>query len=237
MDVKENPKIAVYTAITGGKDKLLDPEYKDDGVDYFCYCDDVGICNELKHWTAVEIPRIKSKLYVDQAKHSKYYRIMTHKMKELQEYDILLYVDGNQQIKESIIPLINELGDCKLMACRYERKKGIYAEIADCIIQNKDYKGILERQRNFYLKEGYPKENRNLWVLGMLVRKNKDVLVDNFNELWYEQIKNFSNRAQIGFPYAVWKTGINVKTPGTCTFIGAYTKYFIFHKHLIKSTV
>jgi len=229
-------KIVVYTCITNEKDLLRDPAYVDKNVDYVCYTD-TAFKYKKKLWNIVEIPKLEKRDYVSQAKYSKYYRIMSHKLKELNDYDISLYIDGSIKITESIIPLIDELKDGRMMACSHNRKGGLYAEIDACISNGKDRKDVLEYQRKAYKARGYPKNNENLWALKFLVRKNKDDLVNRFNEIWYQHIVKYSNRAQIGFPYVVWKLGIKVKEPGTVRFTGGHTRYFFGHKHLTKSIV
>ncbi|PKL73860.1 MAG: hypothetical protein CVV29_01220 [Methanobacteriales archaeon HGW-Methanobacteriales-2] len=85
IGLKQHKKV-VYTAITGGYDDLVTPEYVNEDWDYICFTDtDI----ESDFWQIKQMDDVN----VDPVRKSKKYKILPHYY--LPEYDYSLYIDGN----------------------------------------------------------------------------------------------------------------------------------------------
>jgi hypothetical protein len=59
-----------------------------------------------------------------------------------------------------------------------------------------------------YEREGFPK-NQGLFSTGFIVRRNNKN-VANFNEIWWDEVKNYSARDQLSQVYSAWKCGLRI---------------------------
>ena len=85
-------KRVIYTCITGGYDKLRQPEVLDGDFDYICFTDAVGRSEEGV-WQIRPIPYSCD----DPTRLSRYVKLLPHKV--LGEYDESLWIDANIAIR------------------------------------------------------------------------------------------------------------------------------------------
>ena len=80
-------KKVIYTAIFGDYDHLPEPEYMPAGFDFICFTDtDI----ESNVWDVRKVLPI----YEDSTRNARKYKILPHKF--LPEYDLSIWMDGNQ---------------------------------------------------------------------------------------------------------------------------------------------
>ena len=92
-------KIAVYTSIFGGYDKLNENQYKMDGVDYLCFTDsDI----QSDTWDVIK----STPIYGDPNRNAKKYKILPHRY--LAKYDYSVWIDGNILIVNDIRDLVTQ---------------------------------------------------------------------------------------------------------------------------------
>ena len=96
-------KKVIYTAIIGGYDELIEPEFKPDGWDFVCFSD--RDLNSNTWEIRKTIP-----LYSDNTRTARKHKLLTHRF--LPEYDISLWVDGNIKVVGNINELLYHLDDC-----------------------------------------------------------------------------------------------------------------------------
>lgn len=198
----------IYTAIFGGKDKLIEPEFIPKDFDFFCFTD-----SNLKSdvW---QIKKVK-KFMEDPVRCARKIKILPHRY--LPEYDISIWVDGNMQVRGDINQIIKNYLDKNDLAI-YDHKK-LVDDSRDCIYEEADvltqmaekggkkYKDdpeIIKKQVKRYRNEGYPEHNGLISSM-VIARRHNSSEVIKLMEFWWSELKQNSRRDQLSFDYAVWK--------------------------------
>lgn len=196
VDFKNN-KCVVYTAITGGYDNLIDPEYIDPNFDYICFTDDPNLKSNV--W------EIRLMDYEDTniVRKARQYKILPHKY--LADYDYSFWIDGGMKIVGDLRNYVNSyLKETSMLVIKHIRRNCIYEESKACIRMNKDSAEIIVNQINRYDESNYPKEN-GLIESGFLFRKHNDKEVIKVMEDWFKELEENSVRDQLSFNYVAWK--------------------------------
>jgi len=212
-------KAVVYTAIFGKYDNLVTPKVKPDGFDFICFTD-----QDLQS----DVWKIKKVLpiYKDNTRTARKYKILPHRY--LPEYDISIWVDGNQNIVGNVsemldVYLINSnMAVYDHMSC-WDKRDCIYKE-ADAIFQLgrknmnrtpergtknfKDNPNIIKQQIEKYKSEGFPNDF-GLIVSGVIFRKHNNPDIVKCMEDWWVELKYGSKRDQLSFNYCTWKNNTN----------------------------
>ncbi|NHE56245.1 glycosyltransferase domain-containing protein [Cyclobacterium plantarum] len=219
-------KIAVYTAIFGGKDYLLDPinfkknvNYK---VDYFCFTDNLKLISNV--YTIIYInPSINSTV-----KKSRFIKIKGSK--ELIEYDYVIWHDGNIQINaDKIEVLIEDLGNNFLAVFRHPYRDNIFDESKACIKLRKEDFFIIIFQLLVYMWKGVSTEGK-LFETGIFVKKNN--FKEEFFNLWWDNVKKYSCRDQISLSYVVENTNEKLSL---LDGEGKNNPYSTYHPHIYNT--
>lgn len=197
---KEYGKIVVYTCVTGGYEKLVQP-VKTKGVDYVCFTDDTG-CT-ANGWELRPIPEELSGL--TKVKQQRMVKVCPHKY--LPEYDISIWVDGSIHIKGDVKEFLGGIiySGYSVFIPTHPARTCIYREAVAVKSLRKDTTDLPDKQMKKYKEEGFP-EKYGLVQTNIIVRWHNNEDCIELMETWAEEIRNFSHRDQLSFNYAVWKT-------------------------------
>ena len=183
----------IYTAIVGGYDTLVEPDYKPEGWDFVCFTD-----RDLESDTW-EI-RKTLPLYTDNTRTARKHKLLPHRL--FPDYEYSLWLDGNVKVRDDVNELLGHLDGC------------IYDEgstILQLGIKNggnyKDNPDLIKQQMERYVKEGYPKNNGLVVQMEVLRRHNQADVVDSMEDQWSE-LKYNSKREQLSFNYIAWKNDL-----------------------------
>ena len=200
------PKIIVYTAICGGKDKLRD---------------DILVFSEFS--------KFKDPVY-----NAKIYKIMPHKFIDCDisiwvDGNILLNVPPEQLVEEC-------LGDADIALFKHPHRESIHWEmkwieyqfrnspdspiIKDCREQFEHYKSI-----------GFPRKT-GVYNCGFMIRRHNK-LTEQFNEKWWVEITRWSARDQLSFP-VILREFPEIKVKGIVGDIRK-NPYLTYTPHIIPS--
>lgn len=202
---KKEPKIVVYTCITGGYDNILEPTCVTPGVDYICFTDDQTL--KSKTWKFRPIPEELNGL--SKIKQQRGVKMLAHRY--LADYDVSVYVDGSVVVRGDIKEFLRTL-DFSLYSVfipEHPQRKCIYAEKDACVKIKKitgDAVVLAEKQMKRYKSEGYP-QNFGLVQANIIVRKHNDDYCKVLMKEWWEEFKENTPRDQLSFNYILWKTG------------------------------
>ncbi len=204
-------KYIVYTAITGNKDRFLEPLYKDPEVTYICFTDDETLHSKI--WDIKSIPAdIKQQFTnslgkVDSNRIAKTFKVLPHLCPELKNAEITMWIDGSILLKmENLKAFMNDmLENESFVAFQNTNRSSVKEEVEYCIDNNKDDPSILFGQFETYIQDGFP-DKSGLVNLSVILRRNKDTGVKNLCNLWWYQIIKYSRRDEVSFPYVVWKS-------------------------------
>lgn len=202
---KKEPRIVVYTCITGGYDNIIEPTVVTPGVDYICFTDDPTL--KSKTWKFRPIPEELSGL--SKVKQQRGVKILAHRY--LPDYDISVWVDGAVQVRGNIKEYLKSLDFNKycVFIPEHPARKCIYAEKDACIRAQKikgDGIPLAEKQMKRYKEEGFP-ANYGLVQTNVMMRRHNDPYSKELMGKWWEELKDYSHRDQLSFNYALWRIG------------------------------
>lgn len=192
-------KVCIYTCITNGYDKLLDPHETTDDVDYICFTDNMHI--KSKVWSIKQIP--EDLLNLPPVLQQRILKICPHRY--LQDYDASLWIDGNIQVCKKLDQFFQEydLSKCPLYVRMHPGRNCIYRE-ADAVIRyGKADASEVEMQMEKYKKVGYP-EHAGLAETCILLRAHNNRMCKLVCNAWAKEVLMHTHRDQLSFNYACW---------------------------------
>lgn len=206
-------RIAVYTCVVGGYDKVNDPIIINENIDYFIFSDHTI---QSKIWVQKEIPQ----KIIELGNNTLINRYLKFHPKELfHDYDFAVYIDGNVQVISDITPLLkyteNKLG---VAFHAHSYRESIYdeVEVLTKVVKRGD-PDKLAKQINDYRQEGFPDKYGLPEATIIMTDLCNDSATLFFNQWWEEFVKSGSYRDQISLPYILWKCGIST---GEVTLLG-----------------
>lgn len=221
---KRKKKIAVVTAIVGRFDRLHEPEYYDENVDYFAFVDQKINSNIWKvipvEYTHFKQPRMSAKIY----------KILIHKYFK---YDYLVWIDGSLVLTDSVTELINKfLNDADMALFKHRFRSCVYEEHLASLKNRQHAVGeplsVRKAQIEKYKNEGLPKKF-GLYECTFILRKNNK-RVQKFNNDWWGEVSIASSSDQVPFMYALWKNP-NVKVATIAPGDSHNSKWAYYIKH------
>jgi|GEM_PF-1259631 len=212
-------RVAIYTAIYGSYDELIQPSVQDVMCDFICFTDNKMLKRNSGRWRVIydKNPMPQSRIQ------AKYFKLMSHKifprgrlslkygLLNRKYYDYIIWVDGNMFIKSPAFArdLCGFLkNDWALFA--HSHRDCIYDEV-NAAIMRCGGQPIIE-QAIAYRSEGHP-EHYGLWDCGVIIRKgNICKELQRFNQAWWDENLKWTYRDQISLPYLVRKHNVNIDT-------------------------
>lgn len=196
-------KIAVFTAIIGGYDQLLEPPACAD-CDFICFTDDAQLKSE--RYTIIPITA-----RLEPIAESRRYKLLPHQF--LPDYEFSLWIDGAVEITEPALAesVRSLLSTHDIALCTHPDNDSVYAECERCIQLQKDDTSILTSQIKHYRNEGLP-ATTGLYAGGIIARRHHAPEIRQFNEAWWGEYNQFSKRDQLSLNYLLWKLQLPVET-------------------------
>lgn len=203
-------KIAVYTAIFGEKDDLIEPTFVPEDCDFICFTDQPF---RSKIW---RIQRASPPIAGDMTRSNRYYKILAHRV--LPEYEYSIYVDGNILIRGDVAALLTtQLRTANMAMWDHARwakvpLSSLREEMEQLYRMERDGKhqedeDLMRKQAESYFADGFPDSGGLSWNC-VLIRKHLEPDVVRTMEAWWDELKKWSKRDQISFNYVAWKTGL-----------------------------
>lgn len=198
---------AVYTALVGGYDDVLQPLVTDERFDYILFSNDINEDN-VGIWQVRPIPNVVKD---DNKRLSRYPK--THPETMLGDYKASLYIDANIQILDQwvydrFIELYGqgvEYAGIKLVLtgrdCIYEHAFDMCQNLLE-----HDYVAIKQCHRLYEL--GFPRHyglNEN-----NVIFRTHTARMQATDSEWWEWIVNHSSRDQFSYMYCLWKYKVTV---------------------------
>ena len=197
----------IYTCITGGYDKLMQPLVVDESFDYICFTD-ILVNKSDGVWQFREIPSMD----IDSQKLSRYPKMHPHLL--LQEYEYSIYVDANILIQQvSFYESINSCieSDIKLAGIKHPKMNCLYEEFFNVYKQRKELNIFeLRKQYKAVKSTGFPC-NFGMYEANIIFRKHKDPQVISQCEDWWSMFVKFTKRDQLSYSYTLWKNNLKFR--------------------------
>ncbi len=188
---------AVYTAITGGYDRLNDPEFLNPDWDYYCFTDHPeNYSSDIWQFKSLEIASSPVLM-------SRYAKMHPHVL--LKDYDFTVYIDGKLTITGDMTEYMNVFSKGRSMLCfPHPLRHTIKEELEALITYGKGDPEILRKQLMAYSGEGFNNQ-RPLTDTACLIRSNKDPLLIKTMDDWWNELSKYSLRDQMSLGYVSWK--------------------------------
>jgi len=214
-------KKAIYTAIIGGYDSFVEPEFVNEGFDYFLFTDNDKIKSNVYKIIKVEVPK-----GLDNVRFARQIKILPHKF--LPEYDLTIWHDGNITQQKDIKRIVANMSfDFLLM--KHPNRTCIYQEAKAIINMKLESKTIVNRQIARYVKRSFPKDY-GMVATGVMFRKKTKEVID-LCEDWFKEILDGSRRDQLSFNYVKWNWDLSVNLVSFGGTDGLLNNEFKRNKH------
>lgn len=189
-----------YTCMTGEYDNLRDPLIVTEGWKYICFTNNSKVTSNV-----YEVIKINENIHP--VKLARKYKILAPGIKD----DVFIWHDANMQVNCDLNGLVKRLGNSDLMLAVHPERKCLYKEAIRCMELGKDDKKILSKQIVRYRGLHMP-YNWGLYATGVLIRRRFDHRTVKLYADWWEEVKNYSRRDQVSFPFCLLKNSIKLKT-------------------------
>ena len=195
--------ICVYTCITGEYDDLHEIEKPEKGVDYYCFTNNKNL--KSKTWKIVQIENEG----LDNQRLSRKIK-MLGEPSVLKKYEISVWMDASVIWDKSIVEFVEKyLNNGIFAAFRHHQRTTVKDEAASCWRLRKDTKESITQALEFLEAEGFM-DDVGLYEMTVFAKRHGNEVVKRTMKLWFETVRDHSKRDQLSFPYAIWKTKLNV---------------------------
>jgi len=200
------PSVVVYSCVVGNYDSALSPPaHQSLPVAFVCFTDNPDL--DAPGW---EIRPLQSPLTVTrQDLINRYHKFFPHRLFE--GYDCSIYVDGNIQIIGDLSGLIHDfMASRKSFGClHHPQRSDILSEAEECLARNKFKHRDAERldeQLARYTQE-FEVSQMGLYAACALLRKQRGEALNEWMELWWQQVNRYTVRDQLSLPYVLRRCG------------------------------
>jgi GT2 family glycosyltransferase len=198
---KKKPKIAIFTAISGGYDTLKLPAVLNPKFDYILFTD-----TSTKDFGIFKV-RPLPYFHEDSTRRARF--VKTHPHLLLPEYDYAIWVDANILIIEDIMPMFEDFkkSDKPIGAIRHPLRDSVYEETRECIKRSKEDAAKIQEQEDHYRELGFDCDDLIESNIMMIDLKNEKI--PDFYATWWTEIDAFTRRDQLSLGYSLSKHDIS----------------------------
>lgn len=199
----QSKKYAIYTAMVGGYDEIMQPMVVDDRFDYILFSNDIKE-DRVGVWQVRPIAYNNP----DNTRICRY--VKTHPEELLQGYEFSIWMDANIQICSSYLyqrafELYEQ--DVLISSMWHPARTCIYEEAFAVVNMMVEHEDVVIRWCHQLRKEGFPRR-QGLCETNVMFRKHHTCLTAETNVMWWQCIEKQSRRDQLSFNYVLWKLGI-----------------------------
>jgi hypothetical protein len=202
-------KQIIYTSIVGKFDRLLAPAVVEPQLEYVAFCDEIDSpipppwqCRPLLHQER------------NARMTARWHKLHPHLL--FPNHDLSLYIDGNVRMNAPVSELIEQMSSVSPIALfRHAERDCAYAEAEIVKRYRLDDWSIVDSQMAYYRALGYPTKS-GLHISTVQIRRHNDPRLAAFLDDWWQQVKIFSHRDQLGLDFLLMREGIAAATiPGS----------------------
>lgn len=201
-DSYNGEKIAVYTAVFGSYDQLLEPLYKDPHCDYFIFTDQS--IPEESIWKKISFKKFPKEADTDVLK-NRYIKFFPQEL--MPQYKYSIYIDGNIQITSEISVLFKPFR-CKTGIGMHKHPSNInlYEEVKHNLqlgkINSEDRKAITRIYRRYNIPADF-----GMFECNVIMRDHQNEYCKYIMKNWWNELVSGIKRDQLYFTYVLFKLG------------------------------
>ena len=200
----QGEKIAVYTAIYGPYDVIMEPLYKDPNCEYYIFTDQEIPSNSIWKKVNASFPsEVNSPLLKN-----RYIKMMPHRV--LPQYRYSVYIDGNLIITSAISQYFVDF-KCKIGIGMHlhPSNTSIYEEVKYNLKLHKITKEESDTIRNMYIRDNMPKKF-GMTECNVIMRDSNNQICKNVMDEWWKYLLNGIKRDQLYFTYVLYILGYKI---------------------------
>lgn len=200
-------RIAIYTAIFGKYDDIIEPETIADNCDFYIITDQN--VPEKSKWKKIDINLTSYDVDISNNIEKNRF-IKMHPNIIFPKYKYSIYIDGNIKILTDPTEFIHKNNKYGVKLHKHYRRNCVYDEIEECIKLGKDCEGKLNNYKERLKSEGMP-NNYGLLEAPIIVRNHHNSFCKKIMNEWWKEFKFYCERDQISLPYILWKNNIKIE--------------------------
>ena len=207
------PKTAIYMALFGKYDKVLEPILVSEKCDYYIFTDQNIDKDSI--WKKVDLSNEQNNYIkkMSNIEKNRFFKMLGYQY--FSDYEFSVYIDSNLEIygelSEFDVYVNTKTG---IAMYNHSARECIYDEAQACIIMGKARKKDVKVQMRKYYDRGMPKDY-GMCECNVIVRQTSNMICRKLmKEWWIEFNKSIVKRDQIVFPYILWKNGISINDIG-----------------------
>lgn len=183
---------AIFTALIGDYDDLLDPEVITPGWDYIVFTD------QDIHSAIWQVRKVDAN--GDPQRMARRIKVKWH---EYIDNDISFWLDCSFHIRCDLDKFISDKYVEPFSVPRHPIRECVYREIDSCIVNQRGNEAQLIAQRDEYKRLGVPPFN-GIITSGVMLRKLCPFTIDFCND-WWAEMERHSVRDQVAFAKVAWE--------------------------------
>ena len=197
-------KIAVYTCVFGKYDKIQEPNFKPDNIDYYIITDQEIPNNSL--WKPINYDENLLR-GLNNIEKNRYFKM--HPEKIFTDYNYSIYVDGNIKIISDLSPYIKLIGKYGLGFHSHNQRNCPYDELTAIGVAHKANKSVIKEYEDYLKSNSFPK-GYGLLECNVIVREHNNPICKKIMEEWWEQFSTYIKRDQVSIPFVLYRNEIKV---------------------------
>lgn len=219
-------RVAVYTAVFGNYDRLWEPLFCPDNVDYFIFTD--GEIPAGSKWVKSPWEGIMDAGHMTGTEKNRYLKMHPHLL--FPEYEYSVYIDGNILVTADLTVLAMQTADFPVAMHIHKDRDCVYEEIDKCIEKHKDTPEALSEQRTVLQHMGIP-EHWGLLEAPVIARRHHEPVCKEIMKTWWTCFCEGCNRDQIALIRCLWELQINPRKLGSLGTSVMTNSKFIWNPH------
>lgn len=227
-------RVAVYTAVVGGYDKIAIPEELNPEIDYYYFSD--RKLEGLSPWKWLPLDYSNG----DATRITRYYKM--HPFLYFWKYEHVMWIDANIMIRKDIVMGLVEqhrAAGHPISFMRHPERNCMYAEADVCLKTARDDRDVIEQQMKRYREAGVPAElglpETGIYIVNIHDRRARGIFAN-----WWHELDCGSKRDQLSIMYAMYCQGNTTYTPLFKNYDDSprfSSKNFVYFLHKGKSTL
>ncbi len=203
MHLKVNKK-CVYTALTGGYDNLIQPDYIAEDYDYICFSNDIE-SKTVGVWNIRPIPF----QHKDNKRIACFAKMHPHSL--LKEYEYCIWIDANNSLRDNYIYHVADRlysEGAEIGQIVHPFRDCIYQEVFANMIDSTDSTFRFIKTLYFLLKNDYP-YNAGLFENNCIFWSHHAPIVKDALDMFWPIYMRNSRRDQLSLGYVYYKLDIH----------------------------
>lgn len=192
----------IYTCITAGYDDLYPLPQLPACVEAHAFVE--GLADDEPQITGWRLRPLDFPPEDSPRRTARRHKLLPHLL--FPEARLTLWLDGSVSLLSNPAKLAARLGSREIAMHAHAQRGCLYQEVEACIRYQKDDRLLLQRQRNYYRRQGMP-FHTGLPETTVVLRRNT-LRMAALNEAWWDEISRWSARDQVAFPYVAWRLGV-----------------------------